>query len=101
MISSTQTLSDLVTVTGLPRVSSPHVPLIVPLWANFKPLTISYRVSQDPETLLQVTSMITSRNPDLSEYNPSLAVVVTVEDAQIEFTDVTVSNPNENTHTHT
>ena len=76
----------------LPRDSSPLIPLIIPMWANFEPLTISYRVTQDPDTLQQVASMITARNSDLSDYQPSIAVVVTVEDAVIRFADTSVSD---------
>ena len=92
MISSKEKLSDLGRLDGLPSDSDPLVPLIVPMWANFRPLTINYRVTQDPETLQQVASMITGRNPDLSDYQPSIAVVVTVVEAQVEFTDVSVSD---------
>ena len=92
MISLTDAVLNLDILNGLPRDSSTLIPLIVPLWANFRPLTIGYRVSQDPDTLQQVASMITSLNPDLSDYHPSLAVVMTVENAQVEFTDVTVSD---------
>ena len=99
VMSSTNAVLDLSTLNQLPRESPPLVPLIIPVWANFRPFIISYRVTQDPDTLQQVVSMITSRNSDLSNYHPSLAVVVTVEDAQIDFTDVTVSDPNDNTHT--
>ena len=92
LISSTDNLRHLGRLDGLPSDSDPLIPLIVPMWANFKPLTINYRVTQDPETLQQVASMIIARNPDLSDYQPSIAVVVTVVEAQVEFTDVSVSD---------
>ena len=92
LISSTDNLHLLGTLDRLPSDSSPLIPLIVPMWANFKPLTINYRVTSDTDTLRQVAGMIASRNTDLSDYQPSIAVVVTVEDAQVEFTDVKVSD---------
>ena len=92
LISSTDKLSELSRLSGLPSDSDPLIPLIVPMKANLRPFTINYRVTQDPETLQQVAGMIADRNPNLSEFNPSLAVVVTVEDAVVRFTDVSVSD---------
>lgn len=60
-------------------------PLIAPLWSNFEPVTINYRVAEDPDTLQQVVDMIASRNPELTDYQPSLAVVVTVHEAQLSL----------------
>ena len=73
-----------------PRDPSPSIPLIAPLWANFRPLTISYRVAEDADTLQQVTDMIAQRNPQLRGYQPSLAVVVTVENAEPSFNPIQV-----------
>ncbi len=70
-----------------------HVPLIVPLWASFRPLTVHYRVTDDPDTLCQVSEAVASRNPELSNYRPSFSVVVTMENAAIQFHDAfTVRN---------
>ena len=77
---------------SFPLAADLFIPLIVPLWANFRPLTISYRVTEDTDTLQQVTEMIADRNPELSSYQPSLAVVITVVDAELSFqSNTTVS----------
>ena len=75
----------------LPLNSDSPIPLVIPLWANFRPLTISYRVTEDTHTLQQVTEMIADRNPELSSYQPSLAVVITVVDAELSFQSTRVS----------
>ena len=55
-------------------------PMIAALWANFMfDMTgaVYYRVSNDPDTLNQVVSMITDLNPKLTGYSPTMAVIVT------------------------
>ena len=92
LMSSSAMLKDLNLFAEFPRESAPLLPLIAPLWANFrKPLTIHYRVTGDPNTLQQVTEMIAYRNPELRDYQPSLAVVATVENAKLTFQDLRVS----------
>ena len=61
-------------------------PVIAPVWADldfrFEGL-IYYRSSQDPDILDRVGGMITDVNPRLSDYTPTLAVVVTWFDAML------------------
>jgi 5'-3' exonuclease len=59
------------------------MPIIAPLWTDFRSANTMYRVTDDPDTLQLVREMISSRNPNLRNYQPSLAVVVTVEDVEI------------------
>ena len=70
------------------------VPVIAPAWADwtFKDNgTIYYRVAQDQVTLNQVVGMITDVNPELSDYLPTLAVIVTWFEARL-FIDQSVSD---------
>lgn len=65
--------------TELWTVSVPH---IAPNWKIFSPKTGSDpmlygRVSQDPVILEKVEGMVTDQNPELSDFEPSLAVIVT------------------------
>ena len=60
--------------------SCADVPLIAPLWIDldFQEFgLLFYRVSQDPPTLERVKSMVIQTNPTLSNYQPTLAVIVT------------------------
>jgi hypothetical protein len=61
------------------------MPIIAPLWTDFRSVNTMYRVIDDPVTLQLVREMISSRNPKMSNYQPSLAVVVTVVDVEISF----------------
>ena len=64
------------------------VPTIAPLWADFDFSdvgTIYYRVvteSKDPATLEEAKNMVTNFNEDLSDYRPTLAVIVTWFEAE-------------------
>lgn len=61
-------------------LSDEFVPIIAPLWADFNFTdsgAVYSRVTSDSDTLDQVVEMITNLNPSLSDYQPSLAVVVT------------------------
>ena len=54
--------------------------MIATLWAGFMfDMTgaVYSRVTNDPDTLSQVVSMMTDLNPKLSSYSPTMAVVVT------------------------
>lgn len=66
--------------------------LIAPLWTNFTFATsgtIYYRVTEDTATLALVADMITDMNPDLADYEPSLAIVVTwFEATMVTFTNL-------------
>ena len=56
------------------------VPVIAPAWTDWTfedSGTIYYGVAQDQVTLNQVVGMITDVNPELSDYQPTLAVIVT------------------------
>ena len=58
--------------------------MIAPLWTDLDFSSrglIYYRASQDPDILNQVVEMIVAVDPGLSEYQPTLAVVVTWFDA--------------------
>lgn len=55
-------------------------PVIAPQWTDLDFRTsgfIYYRISQEPYILDQVTDMITDVNPGLSDYQPTLVVIVT------------------------
>jgi len=68
-----------------------NLPIIAPLWSSLRPLTIHHRITSESDTLRRVTDMIASNNPDLADYSPTLAVVVTVEDAEHSFQNIIVS----------
>ena len=73
-----------------PRDVPEPIPLIAPMWSSsIKSLTVNYSITADPDVLQQVVNMI-SRNSDLSDYQPSLAVVLTME-ADIAGIDADVS----------
>ena len=68
--------------------------VIAPAWTNWTfedSGTIYYRVAQDQVTLDQVVGMITEVNPELSDYLPTLAVIVTWFEARLS-TNQSVSN---------
>ncbi len=68
------------TVSPFPRTSSPYLPLIAPLWADFNfrdSGIIYYRLATDENTLEAVADVIASLNSDYSQFTPTLAVVVT------------------------
>lgn len=56
-------------------------PLIVPLTLEDSPVISSnilyYRVTEDVNTLGQLVDMMTEEYPDLSEFDPQLAVITT------------------------
>ena len=65
--------------TSFPR-STMVVPLLAPLWEDLHFLKsgfVYYRQANDTETLARVRSMIADVNPGLSEFQPTLAVIVT------------------------
>ena len=71
-----------------------RVPIIAPAWADWTfedSGTIYYRVAQDQVTLDQVVGMITDVNPELSDYLPTFAVIVTWFEARL-FGDRSVSD---------
>ena len=62
-----------------PRDVPDPIPLIAPIGANIRSLTVNYSITEDPDVLQQVVNMISSRNSNLSDYQPSLAVVLNME----------------------
>ena len=46
-------------------------------------LRVLHRVTEDTETLKLVARMISERNSELSDYQPSFAVIVTLENPMI------------------
>ena len=69
------------------------IPILAPLWADFDfrvSGAVYSRVTDDSDTLDQVVGMIAGLNPALSDYQPTLAVVVT----WFEPRPHTESNPN-------
>ena len=76
----------------LPCPSVP-VPIIAPIWADLDfsdEGRIYYRSTQDPGLLDQVRQMIADVNPGMSDYEPTLAVIVTWFEAK--FFDYVSSN---------
>ena len=62
--------------------------MIAPLWTDLDFRSrglIYYRTSQDPDVLNQVVDMIAAMDPGLSDYQPTLAVVVTWFDATTRY----------------
>ena len=84
IISSKGGVSDLGDVEHFPRMDN-SMPLIAPLWTDIRSVTTLYRVTNDSDTLQLVRDMVVSRNPALSDYQPSVALVVTMEEVEIEF----------------
>lgn len=69
----------------LPRISM-FLPLLAVLWTDFDfsaSGSVYHRQADDPETLSQVRTMITDVNPGLSDYQPTLAVLITWFEAKI------------------
>ena len=68
----------------------------VPLYINEEPLNsfpiyrMYYRNTSDLSTLDKVVSIITENNPNLSGYQPTLAVVVTWMLEAVSYWDVTI-----------
>lgn len=87
LIASEKSVTDIHThhFRHFPRFIYPELPLIAPLWASFRSVQLHYRVAQDNQTLQQVVHMISTRNGDLNDYRPKLAVVLTVIDAVLDF----------------
>lgn len=82
------------TVASFPRRSPPYLPLIAPLWADFNfrdSGIIYYRLATDRNTLEAVADVITSLNPNYSEFRPTLAVVVTWFQSKFLRSEVEVS----------
>ena len=62
------------------RTAYPVIPVVAPLWTTFIPQTsgsIFRRVTYDPVDLSWVKQMIVEQNANLTDYQPSVAVVVT------------------------
>lgn len=87
LISSEESLSEIHThhFVHFPRFYHPILPLIAPLWASFRSVPLHYRVTKDRNTLDRVVHMIAERNPELNDYQPDLAVVLTAVDAVLSF----------------
>lgn len=67
-------------VESLPRTSFPVLPLIAILWTTFVPQSdgiLFIRETDDPENLDWARQLILSQNPDLEDFQPSLAFIVT------------------------
>ena len=67
-------------VEAFPRTAYPLVPVMAPLWTESLSLRqgrIFFRNTSNQVQLSWVREMIVSRNPDLSDYQPSVAFVVT------------------------
>ena len=65
--------------------------IIAPIWTDldFRGSGVMfYRTSQDPKILGQIASSIADVNPALSDYHPTLAVIVTWFEARSHFDDV-------------
>ena len=76
-------------ISDFPRNEEPQIPLIAPLWVGFTaPLTVFHRVAEDAETLELVTQMVAQKNSEFSDYQPSLAVIVTMEEVDIALSEV-------------
>ena len=83
------------TATTLPRTTM-ALPLMAVLWRDFDfsfSGSIYHRQANDTETLARVRSMIADVNPELSDYQPTLAVIVTWFEAKIrnDFSEFSVS----------
>lgn len=70
--------------------------MIAPLWADLTfdiSGTVYSRATNDPATLVQVVAVITALNPGLSDYQPTLAVIVTWFESRLHMdkTAITVS----------
>lgn len=84
LISSEMGVADVEDFELFPQVE--HIlPVIAPLWVDFRALTTLYRATNDSDTLRLVRDMIRSINPSLSNYSPGFAVVMTMEDVEIDF----------------
>lgn len=69
------------------------VPVITPAWTDWTiedTGSLFYRVTQEQATLDLVKEMITDVNPGLSDYQPTLAVIVTWFEARL-LSDKSVS----------
>ena len=70
-------------VQSFPRVVYPLIPTVVPLWTTFIPQTqgiLFRRITEESFQLSWVKSAITHQNPDLQDYEPSVAVIITWHD---------------------
>ena len=68
---------------AFPRTAYPVIPVVAPLWTTFIPQTsgsIFRRVTYDPVELSWVKQMIVEQNANLTDYQPTVAVVVTWHD---------------------
>lgn len=72
-------------------VPFPHdfgIPMIAPLWADLTFVlsgSVYSKATDDPATLEQVVHIITDLNPGLSDYQPTLVVVVTWFEARLHM----------------
>ena len=67
-------------VQGFPRKTYPLVPIVASLWTPFIEQNqgrIYRRITNDSLALSWVREIILSRNPDLGDYQPTVAIVVT------------------------
>ena len=67
-------------VQEFPRTNYPLVPAVASLWTEYIEQNqgiLFRRITYDPLELSWVREMIVSQNPDLSDYQPSVAIVVT------------------------
>ena len=72
-------------IMDLPRTSRPRIPLLAPLWTDInRGGELFARLVSDQETLSTVKQMLLHRNPTLTDYNPSQALVATWHMAELE-----------------
>lgn len=67
-------------------------PVIVPLWADFDMNSsgpINYRYTENATTLDRISNMMQGVNPNLGDYEPALAVIVTWNSMQLRGGDGT------------
>ena len=63
---------------SFPRTDFPKLPLVTALWTLFEEQgSVFYRLTDDPENLNWTRQLILSENPDLENYQPLLALIVT------------------------
>ncbi len=69
-------------VESFPRVSLPVLPIITPLWTDTYELYGIYfwRITYNDFELFHVKEILLDLNPDLMEFDPSVAVIVTWHD---------------------
>ena len=70
-------------VQSIPRTGYPLIPVVAPLWTRYTPQTLGSlfsRISYDSLDLNLVKQIISQQNPNLTDYSPSVAVIVTWHD---------------------